>query len=140
MSKPKYAKHTAIDVATTRHEIEAIICRWGGQRFRFMADPAHRRDIFIFEIFDPGHSWLPISYAIKRYGRNNLDLTAQELRSRYRAVRDGIKMKLVQIDEDIETPAQAFHAHIVVDRETGETMFDRTRALLSIGGPNSEHR
>jgi hypothetical protein len=53
------------------------------------------------------------------------------VRFSYRAVvQFGIKGEFDKVERGIIEPEQAFYGYVIVDDETGETMFEKTKMLL----------
>jgi len=127
----RYGKTTRVAHTVSIKEVGIYADKYKAERYRYLRDPKNRRGVFMFDIFDPNKGWLSVSYGVPHYDLDtHHDLTDQERDTRYRVAAKGIQMRFEQIANGIETPAQAFHAHIVIDAETGETLFERTQHLI----------
>src|SRR5215831_4208479 len=114
-----YAKNTKVPVKQSLAEIEGLLARFGGDRFDHMVDTPKRRDIILFDLEDkPGSGkWLAISFGIP-WAR-----VPKDAPRRWREAVAGIKGKLICVNAGIETPVQAFFAHIVTGKD--ETLFEK---------------
>jgi hypothetical protein len=118
----RYAINTKVTVEETIHHVAGQIARYGGDRFKHLLDPPNKRAVFVFDYRN---------YTIS-FGFPIPDYDAQERRRIYRAALLAIKAKLESVASGIESPAQAFMAHIVT--ENGQLMFDKARNLLPYNG------
>lgn len=113
----KFAQGTHIGVAQTIGDVQSVVARYRGDRFRQMLDGPRNLGLFLFDY--AGYS---ISFQFP------LGSNEAERRRVYRAAYNSVKFKLESVASGIESPAQAFAAHIVAD--DGGLMMDKIRPLL----------
>lgn len=122
----KYAISTRVPVMQTRHEIEAVLAKYGADKFGFTSEPG--RALVMFEYHHRTVRMvlpLPVGTDPK---------TQQAQRSKWRSFLMGIKAKLNNVTEGIETFDEAFLAHIVTD--DGSTAYERIKPTLpALPGP-----
>jgi hypothetical protein len=126
----RHAKGTTVTAKETIALTEAMIIGSGGSRFQHIVDNVRGRRIFLL---DPVHGLLTISFG---FDISNAD--EREVWRRYRCASTSIKGRLISIVEGIESPAEAFNAHILLDEDEGTTLFDKTKHLLPMRRPNQE--
>jgi len=114
----RFAKNTKVPVTQSIAEIGLAVVKYGGIRFRHMNDPANQRDVVLFDI-----GGLFVSFAVAL----PLGMTAQQRLAKWRCVKRSIEGKLISVVEGIESPAQAFLAHVVTP--DGDTMLERVERL-----------
>jgi GGDEF domain-containing protein len=119
MKSQRYAENTKVPATQTIAEIPVLLARYGGDRFQHIVDGTNNRAIFQF-----AYSGLTISFGFP------LGWNQHEHKRIYRAVKLAIQGKLESVASGIESPAQAFMAHIVTD--DGHTLFERARGLLLV--------
>jgi hypothetical protein len=130
-----FAKNTPVTIDRTLTNIQGELIRFGAERVQFFDDPARHRKVFRFEMYDakvrkPG--WYPFSFGIPLVGGD------QQKKEIMRGALLMIKGICVGIDYGIASPAEAFHAFIVTDITTGETMIETAQNLLPSPRPEPE--
>lgn len=113
----KFAQGTNISVSQTIADAQAMVARYGGDRFLHMTDPNIFKGYFLFEF--RGYK---ISFGFE-YGPHQ-----KERQRMYRSGLLQVKAKLESVASGIESPAQAFFAHII--GEDGQLVFDKAKHLL----------
>jgi hypothetical protein len=122
MSRRKYAERTYIGIDESKADISRIVAHYGGDRIQIFAPFMRGTDWRQVVVFDfRGYS---VSFGF------NISDVGQERKRLYRAAFLCIKAKLEAVDSGIESPEQAFYAHIL-DAD-GELMFEKTRHLLPV--------
>lgn len=113
MTDRDYAAHTKVPVHETIAQMPGLLARYDADRFQHMTDGEW--GYFIFAL-----NKLEISFSFP------LPNHPQERKAIYRQAQKSVHMKLQSIKSGIESPAQAFMAHILKD---GQTLFDRAREI-----------
>src|SRR5215831_6482633 len=98
----QYAKNTKVGVMQTRGEIQAVIARFGGQ-FDGFVDESFRSIV----CFRSHGRW--VRFVVPVQSRIN----PQRERELWRGVLVGIKGRLINVQDGVETFEEAFFAHIV---------------------------
>jgi hypothetical protein len=106
-------------VAQTIADVQSLLARYGADRFQHMLDPANNLGIFQF-----AYRGYPINFSFPLPPQPDL----QERQRIYRAVLLAIKGKLESVASGIESPAQAFMAHLTIPQ--GQTFFEKVRGML----------
>lgn len=126
-----YAKSTRVPVRQSRHEIEAVLAKYGADKFGFSIEPG--RAIVMFQNNNRTVRMtlpLPVGHGPK---------IEQEERSKWRSFLLCIKAKMEAVANRIETFDEAWLAHIVTD--DGSTAYERIKSTLpALPPPVREHR
>ena len=100
-----YAKHTSVPVNQTKGEIEAVLGKYGADKFGMTIEPG--RAVVMFEAHSRTVRFvLPLP-------EGQADKIAQQHRQRWRALLLCIKAKLESVESKIETFDEAFLAHVM---------------------------
>ena len=125
-----YAQHTSVPVKQSKGDIEAVLGKYGADKFGMTIEPGRAVLMFQFK---------------NRTARFTLPLPEgtgpkieQLHRQRWRALLLVIKAKLESVESRIETFDQAFLAHLVVD--DGTTVYDKIKGDLPALPPPSKVR
>src|ERR1035437_9815336 len=113
----KFAANTKVSVPQTIGDVQSLLGRYGGSRFQHFPPTAGHKAVFQFS-----YGGFPISFGFP------VSQDQQKRRRIYRAVHLCIKAKLEAVASGIETPAQAFMAHIVA--ANGMTVFEKMKSEL----------
>jgi hypothetical protein len=117
----KFAEKTKIEVRETIADVQRLLARYNGDRFQHFPRNSSGHAAFQFH-----YAGLTISFGFPV----PLAGTEEQKRRRiYRAAHLAIKAKLESVASGIESPAQAFYAHIVVGN--GVTMYEKTKGMMS---------
>jgi hypothetical protein len=114
----RYAEHTKITVTQTIADVQSTLARYSADRFQHMVDGLNNRAIFQF-----AYQGYTINFGFPLPHQNT-----PERQRIYRAALLAIKAKLESVASGIESPIQAFMAHVVTAQ--GQTFFEKARALL----------
>jgi hypothetical protein len=115
-----YAKTTSVPVKQSKGDIEAVLGRYGAEKYGMTIEPG--RAIVMFQFKSRTVRFvlpLPVGTGTK---------IEQEERSRWRALLLVIKAKLESVESKIESFDEAFLSHIVM--QGGETVYEKIKGEL----------
>jgi hypothetical protein len=115
-----YAQHTRVPVRQTKGDIEAVLGKYGADKFGITVEPG--RAVVLFQ----AHSRTVRFVLPLPEGQG--DKIEQEARRRWRALLLCIKAKLESVASKIETFDEAFLAHVVM--ADGETAYEKMKPQL----------
>ncbi len=116
-----YAQHTRVPVKQTKGDIEAVLGKYGADKFGMTSEPGRAQVMFSVK----GRTVRFVLPLPEGQG----DKVEQEHRRRWRALLLCIKAKLESVESKIETFDEAFLAHIVMD--DGATVYEKMRPQLT---------
>jgi len=122
----RFAKNTQVPVNQTRGEIQAIVARFGCQFDAFVDESF--RSIVCFRGFG---RWVRFVVPIKT------KIDPQTERELWRGVLLGIKGRLVNVKDGVETFEEAFYAHLVT--ESGKRVYEEVKPKLMALPPGIGH-
>lgn len=122
-----YAKRTRVPIDSTRREIEALIQKYGANKFATAVDHQSRKAMIEFAIRNRR-----IRFELHQPPADQ----PQKLRSAWRALLLAIKAKLESVAAGIETFDEAFLAHVVMPdgRRFGEIVIPQLEGPQSHAG------
>lgn len=116
-----YAERTRVPINKTKIDIEAVLSKYGADRFAYSAEP--KRAVVAFQMQQRCIRFeLPLNDGTS-------DKSEQLRRQAWRALFLCIKAKLESVVSQIETFEEAFLAHVVLD--DGKTVYEHVEPRLA---------